>query len=72
MADNDDAWFAKSATGLSYRPVRWPGWLVLGIYIAALIGLTVLLPRHMLLFHALVAILTVALLVITVRTSRPE
>ena len=68
---NDDAWFVKSRTGYSFLPVRWPGWLALGIYIAALAGLTVLLPRHMLLFHTLVAIITLALVAIAVHTSRP-
>lgn len=67
---DDDAWFVKSRIGYSFFPVRWPRWLALGVYIAALAGLTVLLPRHMLLFQALVAILTLALVAIAVHTSR--
>lgn len=69
---DDDAWFVRGRIGYSFLPVRWPGWLALGLYVAAVAGLTVLLPHRRSLFHALLAILTVLLLVITVRMSRSE
>ncbi len=50
---NDDAWFVKSATGFNYRPVRWAGWVVLAVYVAAILALTPLLFRFRTLYYAL-------------------
>jgi len=40
---DDDAWFVRGRIGYSFLPVRWPGWLALWLYVAAVAGLTVLL-----------------------------
>jgi hypothetical protein len=69
--NDGDAWFVRSAGGLSYFPVRWPGWLLLLGFIAAVMGLPALLPGGVWLYAGLIVILTIGFVVTTVRTSRP-
>lgn len=67
---NDDAWFVRSAIGYSFRPVRWPGWLLIAGYMATVMALVRLPARLDVLRHALFVIVTIAVVIITARTAR--
>lgn len=41
LKDNPEKyWFKRKRYGWGWTPARWQGWLVLGVYIVALIGTT--------------------------------
>ncbi|GAA3723717.1 hypothetical protein GCM10022268_34910 [Sphingomonas cynarae] len=67
---NDDAWFVRSAIGYSFRPVRWPGWLLMAGYIAMVMLLTWLPARLDILRVALIVIATIAVVIVAARTAR--
>ena len=70
--DKRPEWFAPKRYGLgSSLPIAWQGWLVLGLFIAAITiaGLT-LLPDHAWLYAWLILVATVALSLVAARTTR--
>ncbi len=67
---NDDAWFVRSAIGYSFRPVRWPGWLLMAGYVATVTLLTWLPTRLDVLRGALIVIATIAVVIVAARTAR--
>ena len=70
MSDGD--WFAPKDHGYGAGlPIAWQGWALLGGYLAVLAGLQHLIrERHPVVFGGLVAVMTVALVVITARHTR--
>ena len=68
MAD----WFAPKRYGYGAGPpIAWQGWVVLGVFIAAITvaGLT-LLPEHRWLYIWAIAVASAAITIIAARTTR--
>ncbi|MEG3089052.1 hypothetical protein [Sphingomonas sp. PB4P5] len=72
MADDDDVWFEAKRFGYGAGlPVAWQGWVLLGAYIALVIGLSfVLKPPHPVPYYAVVIVATLALMLIAARHTR--
>lgn len=69
--NDDDAWFSAKRYGYgSGLPLRWQGWLVLALYIAALTGLMYLLRHEKMLQFLVVIPLTGLLMLVCARTTR--
>lgn len=70
--DEDDVWFEPKRFGYgSGLPVRWQGWALLLGYIGVVAGFSLLLiPRHPIPFYLIVAVATVALMVVAARHTR--
>ncbi len=67
MAD----WFAPKRYGLGAGlPIAWQGWVLTGLYVAVMIGTTVLFAQKPLIILSIVLPLTAAFLVIAARTTR--
>lgn len=69
---NENDWFAPKRFGYGASlPIAWQGWAVLLGYLAATVIAAVLcLPTHIGLLLALVAILTLPLIVVSARHTR--
>jgi hypothetical protein len=64
-------WFAPKRYGLgSSLPIAWQGWVVLLIYIAAVIGAFFMFGEGNAATYAVAVIATAILLVVTARTTR--
>jgi len=64
-------WFAPKRYGFgSGLPISWQGWLVLAVYLALFIAPALLLPEKPLWISAVLIPATVALFIITARTTR--
>ena len=70
MTDGPE-WFAPKRYGIgSGLPIAWQGWLVLGVYLAVVIGASFLVIERPLLVGAIIFAATVLLLLVTARTTR--
>jgi len=64
-------WFAARRYGMgSSLPISWQGWVVLLLYIAAVMGSFFLFGEHSPATYAVIAIATLIFLVICARTTR--
>lgn len=64
-------WFAPKRYGIGAgRPISWQGWAVTIGYIALVAVAVVLLPRRPLAFFAILIPATIALVIISGRTTR--
>jgi hypothetical protein len=68
---DDPEWFAPKRYGFgSGLPIAWQGWVVLAVYMAAVIGLSLWLGDQPVKLTASLVPLTVVLLVICAKTTR--
>jgi hypothetical protein len=71
MTDDSPEWFAPKRYGYgSGLPIAWQGWAVTLGYIALIFAAIFLFPQRPLALFAILIPATVALLVITARTTR--
>jgi len=64
-------WFAPKRYGFgSGLPISWQGWLVMLAYLALVIAPAILLPEKPLMILAVLVPATIALIIITARTTR--
>ena len=64
-------WFAPKRYGYgSGLPISWQGWLIMAAYLILVIGAALLFPERPLLLFAVVIPATLALVIITARTTR--
>jgi len=69
---SDDDWFAPKRFGYGTgNPIAWQGWAVLGAYVAglAVAGFS-LLPRHWVLYAAMIVLLTAVLTIICAQHTK--
>jgi len=74
-ANDDEYWFMPKRYGYGAGlPIAWQGWAVLGVYIAAMIGLGLMIPDQRGAVQSglagLMLFLTIALIEITRRRTR--
>jgi hypothetical protein len=69
MSDGPE-WFVPKRYGYGAVPISWQGWALTLGFVALLGGATPLLRRSPLAFFSVVAMLTVAFVVICARTTR--
>lgn len=70
MTDGPE-WFAPKRYGFgSGLPIAWQGWLVLGVYLAVVIGASVAVGERPVFVGAVIFAATVLLLLVTARTTR--
>ncbi len=69
---NDNDWFAPKTYGYgSGMPIRWQGWVVMAVFLAATVCAAVwLVPANIPLFLVLVAIASAALMVVCAQHTR--
>jgi hypothetical protein len=71
MTDDGPEWFAPKRYGYgSGLPIAWQGWAVTVGYIALIFAAIFLFPQRPLVLFAILIPATVALMVITARTTR--
>ena len=71
MSDDSPEWFAPKRYGYgSGLPIAWQGWAVTLGYIALIFGAIFLFPARPLALFAILIPATVALMVVTARTTR--
>jgi hypothetical protein len=66
----DGAWFARVGYGTRNRPVTWQGWLLMILYVVAVMGAALLAVYGTLAFLAALALITCLLGYVVVRKSR--
>jgi hypothetical protein len=71
MSDDGPEWFAPKRFGYGAGlPIAWQGWVILLGYIAITVIALGLVPRRPIVMLAVIVPMTVALVVITARTTR--
>lgn len=70
MSNGD--WFAPKRFGYGAgMPIAWQGWAVIAVHLAACVAAFLLLvPRHIVVFMAVIAIATVPLMIVTAQHTR--
>ena len=64
-------WFAAKRYGIGAgKPISWQGWAVTIGYLAAVVGASVLLPKSLLAFVAILIPLTLGFIIVSARTTR--
>ena len=64
-------WFAPKRYGFgSGLPISWQGWLIMLAYLALVIAPAILFPEKPLIIFAILIPATIALVIITARTTR--
>lgn len=78
LTDNPQRyWFKRKLYGFGWIPARLPGWIVLGMYLLVVLGLTLTTPRTLSTQAALVQVVipiciaTIIFLLIAWRTGEP-
>lgn len=66
----DGAWFARTSYGARNRPVAWQGWLLMVLYVLAVIGAAFLIVYGTLALLAGLAAVTALFGYVVVRKSR--
>ena len=70
MADGPE-WFAPKRFGYGAgMPISWQGWAVTAAFVVAMLAATLLVRYSIAAFASVAAILIVALIVVTARTTR--
>jgi hypothetical protein len=71
MKNDRPEWFAPRRLGYGAGlPIRWQGWLVLGLYLAVVLGAAVLLGDRPAALLALVVPATMLFMIVCARTTR--
>lgn len=70
--DNGPEWFAPKRYGIGAgQPIAWQGWIVLGLFIAAItVAGLALLPDHWWLYAWTIVVATAVLTLIAARTTK--
>lgn len=78
LKDNPEGyWFKNKMYGYGWTPARWPGWIVLGVYLNLVIWLVIYAERNSLFeeepirFISLIAGMTLSLIAVCWRTGEP-
>lgn len=70
-------WFKNKRYGYGWTPARWPGWIVLGMYLNLVIWLVIYADRNLLFevepsrFVLLILVATLLLITVCWRTGEP-
>lgn len=68
--EGDGAWFARAGYATRYRPITWQGWLLMILYVVAVMGAALLAAYGALAFLAALALITCLFGYVIVRKSR--